>query len=699
MIALLFLGAFDLLLAVLVILRNRKNIINKLFAGISFCVFLWIVTIYLSWHPSLISQIDFWSNATFWGPSFLGPLLVYFSKKFPRDDSLKRQEIFLLFLPAFILIILSLLNQINTKTHDSQNIERGFGIYIFIVYFFITVFIFLKNLFNKKRTEIDARKRKQLGLLAYGFMSALFVGVVFNLFFPLVLNNLLMTTVGTPLASSLFIVVLAYAITKHRLMDIGMAVVRSLSFSVMILTLIALLAGSTWLVSLFTKDGLFTPWQASIIAFVIALIFWPLRIWVTKATDKFFYKRTYDPEVLIDSVAHQISSTLVLKDILGGANKILSEQMKLSRCAFVLFDDNKEILKQEAYNWPSFGVDNLYNLASNGLLVADELDDSESKKTIFLENNISLLLPIRNGNKLTGVFLSGEKNSGNLFNQQDFRTLSIITQSMALAIENAKSYSQIKDFNEILRQRIDEATKELRVKNAMLRKLDKAKDEFIGMASHQLRTPLTSIKGYISMLVDGDAGKISSQQKKILADAYISSDKMVRLVNDFLDVSRLQTGKFVVDRTTVNLMELVKTEVDGLLMVAQKKEIKLSCACHDEVPPLEVDENKIRQVVMNFIDNAIFYSHPKSEIKIGLACDGEWVSFTIQDSGIGVPKAEQKELFTKFYRASNAKKQRPSGSGVGLYLAKKVIYAHDGKIIFETIEGKGSTFGFMLPVK
>ena len=114
---------------------------------------------------------------------------------------------------------------------------------------------------------------------------------------------------------------------------------------------------------------------------------------------------------------------------------------------------------------------------------------------------------------------------------------------------------------------------------------------------------------------------------------------------------------------------------------------------------LSIDESKIRQVIMNFADNALYYSHEKTSIQINLTTENNEVIFTVKDTGIGVPPDEQEQLFSKFYRASNAKKQRPDGTGVGLYLAKTVIDAHCGKIIFESVEGKGSTFGFSLPIQ
>jgi signal transduction histidine kinase len=174
---------------------------------------------------------------------------------------------------------------------------------------------------------------------------------------------------------------------------------------------------------------------------------------------------------------------------------------------------------------------------------------------------------------------------------------------------------------------------------------------------------------------------------------------MVHLISDFLNVSRLQTGKFVIDKSQVDLAELVKQEVDSLVSTAEAHSLKLRYHKPSHFPVLYLDEGKLRQVVMNFMDNAIYYSPQRSTIIVSLTTEDGSAVFTVRDNGIGVPKDQQAHLFTKFFRANNARRQRPDGTGVGLFLAKKVIVAHGGSILFESIEGEGSTFGFRLPIK
>lgn len=238
---------------------------------------------------------------------------------------------------------------------------------------------------------------------------------------------------------------------------------------------------------------------------------------------------------------------------------------------------------------------------------------------------------------------------------------------------------------------------QLRTSNAKLRLLDRTKDDFISMASHQLRTPLTSVKGYISMVLDGDAGKVSELQRKLLNQSFISSQRMVYLISDLLNVSRLRTGKFIIEPIATNLGEVIDSEVEQLQETAKSRELTLMYKKPEHFPTLMFDENKLRQVIMNFIDNAIYYTPSGGHITINLVDKPQSIEFTVVDDGIGVPKAEQHHLFSKFYRAHNAKRARPDGTGLGLFMAKKVIIAQGGAVIFRSQEGKGSTFGFTFP--
>lgn len=201
------------------------------------------------------------------------------------------------------------------------------------------------------------------------------------------------------------------------------------------------------------------------------------------------------------------------------------------------------------------------------------------------------------------------------------------------------------------------------------------------------------------MLMEEDLGKVSKTQKQALREAYTSSQRMVFLIADFLNVSRMKTGKFVIEPKDVNLSDIVQQELAQLKEMIANKNLKVEYQPPADLPILQLDENKIRQVIMNMVDNAIHYTPNGGDITVLLYASQKEVVFKVVDTGIGVPKVEQHKLFTKFFRAGNARKSRPDGTGLGLFMAQKIIVAQGGVVIFESSDGKGSTFGFRFPIK
>ncbi len=284
--------------------------------------------------------------------------------------------------------------------------------------------------------------------------------------------------------------------------------------------------------------------------------------------------------------------------------------------------------------------------------------------------------------QIVGVLLVGMLEQPDVVSPDEQALLERLSEAVGVAIDN-----------KLLSEENKRVLKKLKLSNDKLKALDQAKDEFISMASHQLRTPLTSVKGYLSMLAEGDAGELNETQSRFVDQAFISSQRMVYLIADLLNVSRLKTGKFVIEAKPMYLPDVVESEIAQLTETVKARGLTMVFDKPATFPVLLLDEIKIRQVIMNFADNAIYYT-PKGKITIKLTQTAKSVEFSVTDTGIGVPKVEQHHLFTKFYRAGNARKSRPDGTGLGLYMAKKVIVAQGGALLFKTQEGKGSTFGF-----
>ena len=222
--------------------------------------------------------------------------------------------------------------------------------------------------------------------------------------------------------------------------------------------------------------------------------------------------------------------------------------------------------------------------------------------------------------------------------------------------------------------------------------------EFLSLTSHQLYTPLSIIRGFISMLNDGTLGKLSSKQKDAVSEIHTNSVRMVDLVSELLSVSRIQSGTFSLDKKFIHLNEVVDGCVDSLCKSKQNNNIKIKIEKGD-LPPINIDPNKIRQVILNLLDNAIKYTKEELTIRTSVTKDGQMVE--VIDQGVGIDEADFEKLFQPFFRGKNILELDNKGTGLGLYVSRIIIEKHGGQIWAKNNPsaggGKGATFAFKLP--
>lgn len=233
------------------------------------------------------------------------------------------------------------------------------------------------------------------------------------------------------------------------------------------------------------------------------------------------------------------------------------------------------------------------------------------------------------------------------------------------------------------------------------REVDKMKTEFVSVASHQLRTPLTAIRWTLEELAGGELGRLNDQQQDYVNQSLESSERMMNLVNDLLNVSRLETGRLSVEPKPTDLAELVGGVIREYQPVAKAKKCRIIFnTSKPKLKKINIDSSLIRQVVTNFISNGVKYSPvaKDSVVSVSLSANKQEVIFSVKDSGVGIPKTAQSRIFEKFFRADNVVKMETEGSGLGLYISKMIIEISGGRLWFESQEGKGSTFYFSLPL-
>lgn len=268
--------------------------------------------------------------------------------------------------------------------------------------------------------------------------------------------------------------------------------------------------------------------------------------------------------------------------------------------------------------------------------------------------------------------------------KKDKTTVAVADSAAPLKDENGDIFGCVVVFRDVTKER----------------EVDRMKTEFISVASHQLKTPLAGIKWVSELLMGNEIATPCRKQKEYLKDIYFSNERMIKLVDDLLDISHIESGKkFIINKKKVDVVKILDEILNDNKQLAKDKKVRIEkCESSPSKLILNIDGDKIKQALTNLINNAIKYS--KAGGKVEIKCDkreNERI-FMVKDNGIGIPKNQQKKIFQKFFRADNAASQETDGTGLGLYIAKANIEAHGGKLWFESEEGKGTIFYFSIPI-
>lgn len=226
-----------------------------------------------------------------------------------------------------------------------------------------------------------------------------------------------------------------------------------------------------------------------------------------------------------------------------------------------------------------------------------------------------------------------------------------------------------------------------------------AKSEFLSMVTHQLRTPLSGIKWTFKMLLDGDLGSFSEEQRQIITKGAESNQRMIDLLNEIIVANQNQSWDFQYDMQKIDLEKLVERLITEHLETARAHDVHLVFnRPEDEMPMVNADPDKIAIILQNLLENAIKYSNPEGNVTVSITPTTDAITISVTDEGIGIPADAQEHIFSKFFRADNAKELKKEGTGLGLFTAKRIAEKHGGSMTFESETGKGTTFFVQLPV-
>jgi signal transduction histidine kinase len=344
--------------------------------------------------------------------------------------------------------------------------------------------------------------------------------------------------------------------------------------------------------------------------------------------------------------------------------------------------------------------DEIIELLKNGNMISSHKSLPALQNIIFDITHVRnfVLTPILTQDKMTGIVFAGNPGDAFAVTAGDSELISILADQIGQAVENARLFEQAYLAQQALEAKVQERTKQLSLALSDMQTISRNKSEFISAVSHELRTPLTSIKGYAALLIAGTIGEIPPKVKERLEKINKHSDSLVQLINDLLDISRIESGKTEMKLTLHSIPPTIENVHDLLTPQLKEKDIKFVNTIPTNCPKIPTDLSQIERVFINLISNAIKFTPHRGTITVAATIQPDTATFSVTDTGIGITEEDIRQLFNEFYRIENEINQNVKGTGLGLALCKKIIEAHSGRIWVESKVTKGSTFFIALPL-
>jgi PAS domain S-box-containing protein len=425
-------------------------------------------------------------------------------------------------------------------------------------------------------------------------------------------------------------------------------------------------------------------------------------------------QRRVEELTLLNGVGRAVTSSLDLEQVLMRVMEETTHVLGAEVGSILLLDQESNELVFEAAVGPRAkeikglrlplgqGVAGWVAREGQRLLVPDVREDSyfypDIDETVGFVTKSVLAVPLKVKGKVIGVIEAVNKVEGD-FSQEDVALLSSMAQWAAIAIENARLYEGIQQERASLAQRVAERTADLSAANAELSRTSRIKDEFLANMSHELRTPLNAILGMSEALQEQVYGPLNEKQLKSLRSIEESGYHLLSLINDILDVSKIEAGKLKLEVGPVSVESVCQASLGLIKQDAHKKQLKISSSFDNAVTIIQADKRRLKQILVNLLSNAVKFTPEGGAIGLEVVGDaeGEAVHFTVWDTGIGILEEDMGRLFQPFVQLDSSLSRRYAGTGLGLSLVYRLADMHGGSVSLESEVGKGSRFTVSLP--
>jgi len=694
---------------------NRKSPKNRNIAATIFCIALWCF-FYFIWQTAADEYMaDYWLRVlmvwVIWIPYFINRFVLHFLEVFENHKIYMSCNAIMTLLFSIGTLVGYLNNGVGGNTWYMNYTARAGPLFgPMITFFAINILYSLFLLFKDYKNSTPLIKQ-QIKYTIFGIFFAYIVSTSnyalwFEIQIPPFGNFLLI----------FFLFFVVYSMTSKHLIDIkivlGKSTVKALSFSILIfLVLLAKLS----------VYRLYPNFWLDFLILLSAILIYPfIKKTIYNFSHKYLFTTLYDSTKVIQSISEKLNSTLNIKYIYEYIYKTISDTFYSKGVSILLFNQKNNLFKATysqgfaKKNKKVFSacVDLMHILnITNCPILVEELKNKGNynieKKDGCLDKlfedisfyKIDVLVPMKLKNKIIGILVLGRKTSEEIYNDDDLKVLKAIGEHAALSIENARLYSEVDDFNKNLQKKVNEQTRELREKAEHMKKLMAMRSEFLDIVSHQLRTPVSVIKGVLSMIEEGSIP--ANKQNEFINGALEKSIKLGEIINDILRASEMDSEEFMLHNKPTDLNEIFKKIKEDKIRsaVINKVKFNINLPTDKNLPAVLADSRYLEHAIINLINNAIQYT-PNGSVDVNFEIKADEIIIRVADTGIGIPKENLPKLFQKFSRAENAVEAYADGSGLGLFIVKQIVDATPGsKVEIENSElNKGTTIALSLPI-
>jgi signal transduction histidine kinase len=714
-----FVGAFTWIFAsIILIMKPDDDIVRSMY--IMSVVFMGICSVDATfsmsenrWYVPFVPIFQFISSA------FLPCLFFRYFSMYPSEKQFSKSKLFKwgVYIPGVVLFIVMLWSYLSgndyTRSFFLINISPVLvPNFVFLFAYSIAGQACLIHTWRKGET---LRQRKQAKWLLLGVTIGTLPLSIFDAI-PFVLNKYF--PYGRYSAYTLIMIMICYgiAIIRHRLMDIELAVNRSTVYAIVSsMAIISYLVISKVLGKIFSE---ISPRSGTAIDFfsilIVAMLFAPAKQRIQEIIDKLFYQQRYNYHKILLNLSKSLNSILILDELSDIVLDQLYEALSPEFIAFALSDDdNYKIHKQ-------IGSSVKLDVMLKDLNVDIIKDEPER-----LSKRCLAIPLVSKGSKIGFIFLGG-KLSGNEYNLEDISLMRTLSNEVSIAMENALIYERLQDrvlfmensYSQLIEafknshpeiqfpekplsddqdimSKLDIITQALIGSSNKLRELNEIKSQFLSDVSHELRTPLTSIKGYANNLLDGVVGELDERQKKYIERISENCERLIKLINDLLNKSRIWVEKTSFNPSKFCLYPLISDIVSDFLPTAKEKGISLSFKCPSDTF-IYADSDMLKEIIINLIDNAVKFTHKQGNVLVSIEDKKESIEISVKDTGIGIPEENLESIFIRHIQIQQ-KNGNSNGVGIGLDIVKRLAEIHHGKISVQSEPGKGSCFSLSFP--